>query len=234
MSEAVTQILESSAPGQIGDVAAQLARLGVSVDPSLLREVQESKGKKSGGGGGGGVKSGHPLAGPLQQSYLQHFQTAFAGLVRGGIAKEITTRVWTQESSSGANAFDLCGYAEKLDLPNLQTGTWTSKWTLLENGCLKGDVQLHTYAFEDGNTQLQLSKSFESSTVFSSPDAILAQIVSWEHEVLSILRGLQELAPESLKQLRRVLPITKTKMNWAVEAQRGVQNLKQSTSAQKR
>jgi hypothetical protein len=121
--------------------------------------------------------------------------------------------------------------AEKLDLANLQTGQWKSTWTIGEkNGTgLSGTVELHTYAFEDGNTQLQLSKSFEQASLpIDDPTKIISQIIDWEHDVVSLLRGLEELTPDSLKKIRRVLPITKTKMNWEVEAQRGVQYLKKT------
>jgi len=234
-SDAVSQILQSSAPGQWDDVAIQLGKLGGTVDPSLKQANLRSRGI----GIPTSSSTGHPLTSILKEKYTQHVQTAFLGIVRGGVSKEITTRVWIQDPpSSNTSILELCSYAEKLDLQNLQTGQWKSTWRVSDTNELSGTVEVHSYAFEDGNTQFQWTKTFEPIIISlegggeeeeNDAKKIVSQFIRWEHEILSILRGLQEVTPESLKKIRRVLPITKMKMNWEVEAQRGVQHLKRTT-----
>ena len=126
---------------------------------------------------------------------------------------------------------ELCSVSEKVDLSNFHTGQWTTHWTILENGGVHGNVQLHSYAYEDGNnTQCQWNQQFEQLVGGGlEVTPILQQIIQWEHEVLSQLNDVRDVIPENLKTIRKVLPITKTKMNWEVEAQRGVQYLKKTT-----
>ena len=245
MSEAVSQILQSCAPGQLEDVVVQLGKLGVSVDPNAVKE--QSLGPPS----HQNDSHPHPLASPLKEQYTNHLQTVFSGISSrggggGGGMKKMTTRVWVQDPTSTSTTsptstttkalMELCSVTEKIDLSNFHTGQWTSQWTILENGSVHGTVHLHSYAYEDGNnTQCQWTQHFEESVGGGvgglEVTPILQQIIQWEHEVLSHLNYVQEVVPESLKSIRKVLPITKTKMNWEVEAQRGVQYLKKTTKA---
>lgn len=238
---AAAQIAKSSAPGQLDDVFQQLTKLGASVGNAeeLSQQAQLQQGI-----GAHDASVTNPLAHEVREKLLKYQQRAYGGGGRRSsmTAKKIDARVWVLPGS-GPSQFQVVSYAEKLDPNNLQTGYWKSTWTITNTSGaeaeIKGTVELHTYSYEDGNTQLQLAKTFEGDIVeememegeeeeASLAFGILFKIIEWEHEVLSILKGLHELSTDSLKSIRRVLPITKTKMNWEVEAQRGVKHLKKT------
>jgi len=236
---AAAQVLHSAAPGQFDDIVQQLGKMGAQFGnlDTLKHELQLSQGI------GANASISNPLATELRDKLLNYQQKAFSGAGgRGSIVKKVNARVWLLPGESPSQ-FQIVSFAEKLDLTNLQTGYWKSTWTITSTSGakaeVKGTMELHTYTFEDGNTQMQLSHSFDGDIVKemeneraeqppSLANGVLFKIIEWEHEVLSILKGLHDLSADSLKKIRRVLPITKTKMNWEVEAQRGVKHLKQT------
>mmetsp|Transcript_28352 Transcript_28352/g.68968 ORF Transcript_28352/g.68968 Transcript_28352/m.68968 type:complete len:306 (+) Transcript_28352:109-1026(+) len=134
---------------------------------------------------------------------------------------------------------------DKVDTTNLKTCE------------VSGYAYVHTYSHEDGNIQLRITKDFpiqhvdldnpsagsttttaaanksskkdKAATAPSSlEEAVLQTIVSWETEILGILASMDDVASEQLRTIRRVLPITKTKMKWDVVAHRSVKTLKQT------
>ncbi len=236
---AAAQILQSAAPGQFDDIVAQLGRLGASF--GNLEILKQAHQHAQGIGSTTNSSLSNPLATELKDKLLKYHQRAFSGVTgRGGNStKKVTIRVWLLPGASDSQ-FQICSFAEKLDLQNMQTGFWKSTWTVTTTtktqAELQGSIEVHTYSYEDGNTQLQLSKTFSPEIVqemksdqdVSLANGITFKIADWEHQVLGILKGLHELTAESLKTIRRVLPITKTKMNWEVEAQRGITFLKQT------
>merc|ERR1712166_1666092 len=85
-------------------------------------------------------------------------------------------------------------YAEKIDTPNQYSGCWTATWTIdkveLGVGEISGHVVVHSYAHEDGNVQLTISKEFPRVLVGkvslkedeepSLADGMVQQIMKWE------------------------------------------------------
>lgn len=242
---AATQLLQSAAPGHFDEVAQNLGKLGAKFSnlDALKLEHQLSMGI---GANKASASVSNPIAQELKEKLLAYQQKAFGASAsvptRGIAAKKVNARVWLLPGPS-SSVFQICSYAEKMDTQNLQTGFWKSTWTITNTtgveAQVKGTIEIHTYAYEDGNTQLQLSKTFDGQLVEphvpegveedpTLANGILYQIVEWEHEVLSLLMGLHELSGNCLRKIRRVLPITKTRMNWEVEAQRGVKHLKKT------
>jgi hypothetical protein len=119
---------------------------------------------------------------------------------------------------------------------------------------VSGYVLVHTFSHEEGNVQLRITKDFPVQNIdldnpaatidhsvggskskslsanqpSSLEDAILQTIVGWETEILGILASMDSVASEQLRTIRRVLPITKTKMKWDVVAHRSVNTLKKT------
>jgi hypothetical protein len=249
---AVAQLLQSAAPGQFDAIVAQLGPLmmgsgggggGSSVDvTSLKHEWQLSQGIGNTNDSNKAVMASNPLAAELQPKLLNYHQKTFSGRRESGLdSKKVTARVWLLPTSSSSK-FQLVSYAEKMDGQNMQAGHWKSVWTITNTSGaeahVEGRIDIHTHSYEEGNTQLQFSKTFDGDEIveevetendgLSLANGVLFRIIQCEHEVLSILKGLHDLSVDSLKQIRRVLPITKTKMNWEVEAQRGVKHLKKT------
>jgi capping protein alpha len=143
--------------------------------------------------------------------------------------------------SSGAGVFVKDGNfvivlsGEKTNLKNFWSGKWTSTWSLKVDGSsaeLSGDAKLHVHYFEDGNLQMQSSKNCPASTFsFSSPEKLAEEVFSriqaFENSLQTGLEDMyNNMNNETFKSLRRIMPISKTKMDWNINAVRMVRQVR--------
>jgi F-actin capping protein alpha subunit len=112
-------------------------------------------------------------------------------------------------------------FVEHLDPHNWGTACWWATWKITEADAVEvsGSVHTHVYYFEDqANVQKQASREFESTSMAAgSMEEVAKSIV--DHVKASEKAFLADLADEdavmtSLKQIRRILPITRTRMKW--------------------
>ena len=221
-AEAVSTILRSAAPGQYDVVLENLQKISkkqVQADATKKEhDARQCIGLKE--------NVSHPLAAPLKEK-LEAYQSETFSSKRGVKARVAITQ--------GDESY-MClinTYAEKIDVSNQYTGAWKATWVVAseENDVaeLSGTVSLHTFSYEDGNTQLRTNKEFETIEVSAGGDGLAAalvdQIVEWEHEVLGLLVAMNDFVSDNLRDIRRILPITKTKMKWDVVAHRNVKTL---------
>lgn len=124
---------------------------------------------------------------------------------------------------------------EKSNLKNFWSGRWTSLWTIVpsDDSCtISGDIKLHAHYFEDGNLQLQSNKAAEQSSLkFTSDEDLAQKVVAFIQEQESSLQsGLGDMYismnSETFRSMRRVMPITRTKMEWNVNAVRMVKQVR--------
>ena len=71
---------------------------------------------------------------------------------------------------------------------------------------------------------LEIKGADEDSTV----ENIMKQIKSWEEECIRSLEGIS--LEKQLKSLRRLMPITRQKMDWNIQPHRMVNGLRKSSS----
>jgi hypothetical protein len=256
-NEAVQLILRASAPGHLDAVADGLKQISpesFSTDHNgaVLDEIKEEQEKfqclaQQQKQQGDDIPNNHPLAVPLAAK-LEQYQLQNFGGKQGVTARMVMTSENDNDNSSGSYNKKLVihTYAEKMDVPNRISGYWKATWTIDLNAAndsaeVSGRVQIHSYAYEEGNTQVKVDQKFDTKTITqitqqkdgndpsSLVQPILKQITSWESDVLALLAALNEGGTaEHLKSIRRVLPITKTKMKWDVVAQRSVKTLKKT------
>lgn len=239
--DAARILLRSAAPGQFDAVAESLQKLGKqtlssSSGSKWLTEVRDEHEKfQCIGIHQKDLK--HALAEPLMTAAKQYQKEMF------GSKSGVTARVALMAGTSNQQLL-VHTYAEKIDAPNQHSGCWRATWTIDkvsgDDACeISGNVQVNGYAYEDGNVQLKITKDFAPKKVgkASSKDGeapslqggIVQQIMQWELEILGIMESLNEsVTADQLRSIRRVLPITKTKMKWDVVAHRSVKTLKKT------
>jgi hypothetical protein len=233
-------ILSAAAPGHLDAVADSLSKLasnsfsksGGSVSADIKDELTKFQCNKS-----SETTPDHPLAGEMAEKMQRHQQNNFAG------KQGVTSRVSIADGDAGGLIIHT--YAEKLDPQNQLSGYWRATWTIgntnMDAGStdIAGRVQIHSFSAEEGNAQVKLDKVFANKmiakTALQNGDeptlvhAVMKQIQEWEMEILGLLQAMNEGGTgEHLKSIRRVLPITKTKMKWDVVAQRSVKTLKKT------
>lgn len=229
-TEAAKTLLRSAAPGQFTAVAESIQKFakpdGLWLEEATAEQQELQCASLESNAGG------HPLAAGLEQILKNYQEQTFASK---GIAAKVVLQL------SDAQELQIHTYAEKLDLPNFYTGYWKATWTLSSSNTISGETKIHTCSYEDGNNHLTFAKTFEATPVSaetpkdnedaapSLEQGIVNQIIKWENDVLDNLAIMHQEAPGSLKRIRRVLPITKTKMKWDVVAQRSVKTLMNTT-----
>lgn len=161
-------------------------------------------------------------------------QTAVSSYVSGAYQSE--------QAAGGVFAKDDKLYVvitgEKNNLKNFWSGKWNSIWTVNLSGqsaTVTGEIKIHVHYFEDGNLQLQSNKSVPASTInFSSNSDLGSQLVRHIQNQESILQnGLEDMYSnmnnETFRSMRRIMPITRTKMDWNVNAVRMVRQVRKQT-----
>jgi len=118
---------------------------------------------------------------------------------------------------------------EKANLSSFWSGRWASVWTLVLGSnslTISGEAKVLAHYFEDGNLQLQSAKAFPARELnFSSDEAMAKAVVTHIVESENSLHeGLEQtysmMNSNVLIAMRRVLPITKSKMEWNVNSVR--------------
>ncbi|EGZ19395.1 hypothetical protein PHYSODRAFT_543033 [Phytophthora sojae] len=126
---------------------------------------------------------------------------------------------------------NLC--TERINLRNFWGGRWKSRWEvdLTANPAkVKGNIQLHVHYFENGNLQLQSSKDVEVEItvqrVGGLGDALLRVMKEAEDDLQTNLEDMYiNMSEETFKEMRRVMPVTQTKMEWSLHAHRTAKDL---------
>lgn len=238
MSEAAKAVLRAAAPGQFDAVAQNLQKVGQGSslsDDDWLTELQaEAKEFRCEAIHASDID--HPIAKSLHEK-IEDYQTKNF-LSKPGVTARVALTQGEEHSQLRVHT-----YAQKIDAPNRYAASWKAIWSIraAELGVaeISGKVALHSYAHESGNVQLQIQKEFPPTRVGKASaedgaevtlvDGMVEQIRTWETILLGILETMNDsVSSDHLKAIRRVLPFTKTKMNWDVMAHRSVQTLKKT------
>lgn len=181
-----------------------------------------------------GSSDSSSLAGSIQFHIEQYQQQQYK-------ERGVTSRCAVAADDGTTGALRIRTYAERLDGQNWSAGSWSAEWIAKNCGnqkseaTLSGTVRVHAHNFEDSsNVQMRVDRTFaETSVECSSTEedsssnslnslgkACVHQITSWEEEVFQDINArFQNGDVESnLKTIRRILPITKTRMKWDVAA----------------
>ncbi len=137
-------------------------------------------------------------------------------------------------------------YAEKIDLHNYQAVSRKGYYTISlpissTSNKLMGQIDLRAHTFENGgnfhlSSTISLQANIKQGISTASDDSeqqsvwvssVIRQMEGWDR--VEIMRNIAEMFDSlhntHLKRLRRVMPITRTKMDWNVAGHRVVQTL---------
>jgi len=235
MSEEVAKsLLRSAAPGEFDGMVDSVQKAGKLSNDKWLNEAQAEMEEFQ---CNGTLENSfdHAIATSLHEKMEQYQNENF--LSKLGVSSRLTV------SKGVEKELLVHTYAEKIDVSNQYSGNWKATWIIdkLESvsGEISGHVIVHSYAHEGGNVQLKIKKKFPSTMVgevsFSETEqpslagGIVQQIMKWETILLGILASMNDdVSSDHLRSIRRVLPITKTKMNWDAVAHRSVKTLKKT------
>lgn len=241
----VKSILLGSPPGQfdiiLEDLRSLLPKSSIpsALEPNFVSDVRsewESATGRSGLAAASDADGGDGCIASLSKAMDEYLASVFSSPgVRA--AQEVTA----SSTLEGTPAIAISIYAERIDLHNHHAGWWRGCYTICpSSGYLTGKVSICAHTFENGgNVQLHsdivleatnvetCSPSDGSDKLSSWASAVKRQIGFWEErDVMDNLSEMYEsMGNTYLKSLRRVMPITRTKMEWNVAAHRLLQTL---------
>lgn len=127
-------------------------------------------------------------------------------------------------SKGGEIILTLAISSSKFNPNNFWNGRWRSVWTATFKAggqvSLNGNIRVNVHYYEDGNVQLVTSWDKKLSVAGASDpkafsDALLKQISKIEQDFHTALEhSYNTMSDTTFKALRRVLPITRTKIDW--------------------
>lgn len=115
----------------------------------------------------------------------------------------------------------VCIVDNKFSPNNFWNGRWQSSYTVDTNSKkVTGEIKVLVHYYEDGNVQLNSTKTVEFEITGSQDHASVASIVSktiLKQENLfqsSLNENYAQLSDNAFKALRRALPVFRTKIDW--------------------
>lgn len=166
-----------------------------------------------------GTASKTPPEGPFLDALIVGIKEYHAKQYGGG--KSVTARHLCDTNDDGH--LMLRTYAELIDTHKSRTGYWAGCWVIENESSIRGSLSVHVYNYEDGNMQMRATRDVPSTSIASAEEAIKV-IKRSDNTLLSDLTD-QDSLTASLKKIRRILPITKTRMKWSDEAHKSVKLL---------
>jgi len=127
------------------------------------------------------------------------------------------------KKAGGGNTVSICLSSYKFNPNNYWNGRWRSQWTakFSNNGQvdLNGRIRINVHYYEDGNVQMTTDTPKKTNSPGGNPQATASNIAKTIKKVEQDLHGKLEasyntLSETTFKALRRILPVTRTKVEW--------------------
>ncbi|KAI5963635.1 CAP1 [Candida pseudojiufengensis] len=112
------------------------------------------------------------------------------------------------------DAYKIILIGEKQNHENFYTGIWTSEYEISSNE-VEGKINLDIHYFEDGNVRLKFDEKTTDKLKSNTSSSIVNFINNFENQIENqIISSFVNLNQNSFKNLRRLLPVTRSKLNW--------------------
>lgn len=104
---------------------------------------------------------------------------------------------------------------EKLNDSNFYNGKWVAVYNWdRQSGKVSGIVKVRVHYYEDGNVVMSTAKQEDLGEV-ANADAVIGRIAEYEKTYeLNVLKKINVLNEQKFKNLRRLMPISRSKIQW--------------------
>ena len=222
----LSDLLLAAAPGQFDAILADLRVLIPGLPDSFVEESRRAHRQataatlpdRSAGDGG-------EHEGVLSSRLEEHLRARFSA---PGV---VTSHAVSAAADDGLRAM---AYAERASAENCRGGSWRIgvqvRALSARQASIRGEIRVRANCYEGGNCMLDAERRWSAVTVTAAEgktwaDAVIDQMDQWEAQMGAICAGMGD---GTLKRLRRVMPVTRTKMDWNAAGHRLVQTLNES------
>jgi len=242
------RMLLSSPPGEFDLVLADLRKVlpAGAADERFVAETRRLYGERTGsrllaaGGGGDALGGGGERCAQLRSKMDAYMAANYRAPPHSGYAVSPAAATNNNDDRKDDSHVRLEVYAEQVSPSNCHSGSWHATYTVQvlssTSATVGGTVELRSHDYEDmANVQLSSTHGLGPPVTVSAPagqdwaDAVLAQIQTWEREdvqgCLARLYGDGVMNNGMLRSMRRVLPVTRTRMDWNMGGHRLVKTL---------
>lgn len=147
-----------------------------------------------------------------QFAYPEYYDDLVTKLTQYG--EDYYPAVYAFTAIPSLNSLDIIIIGQKLNKNNFYTGQWQSHYTL-KDGSLNGHIKVGIHYYEDGNVRLNFLEHLTNVLNEESSGDIVNAIYQMENKIIfKIMEEFGELNQRFFKNLRRLLPVTRSKINW--------------------
>eukprot|EP00744_Colponema_vietnamica_P002780 GILI01004329.1.p1 GENE.GILI01004329.1~~GILI01004329.1.p1 ORF type:complete len:315 (+),score=110.87 GILI01004329.1:47-946(+) len=171
----------------------------------------------------------------LQQELSVYLEGQFCPLSLGSQSRcdSVKAAVATVVSTEEGDALTVLLSARNVHLPNWWSGSWRSQWSVVlgnSSATLRGSTSVDVHYFEESNVQMNQRRDFNVALTLPQGADDLAKLVvseigKCESEMQNHLESLYSSLTDTLKAIRRALPVTQEKMNWNLNRHRVAESL---------
>lgn len=160
---------------------------------------------------------------PHAESWRAALDAEFAAYTKNHYKDGVSSVVGRSQNSGSVKTLNACIEDHQFQPKNFWNGRWRSQWAVIltetSTAEVRGILKVQVHYYEEGNVQLVSTKEIKETVNVSNEiqtAKAVVQIIEKAENLYqtAISENYQKMSETTFKALRRLLPMTRTKMDW--------------------